>query len=88
MADREAAIPLELPPDEAAAFGRFVKQIDYDTCARLAHVTAMYGKRAECDVTWSAVRMLLHQLAEAGFASGAGRGPACMVGVIRAAVHR
>jgi hypothetical protein len=68
MADREATIPLELPPDEAEAFIQFVKRIDYDTCARLANVTASYGKRAECDVMWSAVRMLLRQLAEAGFA--------------------
>jgi hypothetical protein len=67
MADREAAIPLELPLDEAEAFSQFVKRIDYDTCTRLANVTATYGKRAECDVLWSAVRMLLRQLAEAGF---------------------
>jgi hypothetical protein len=66
MADREAAIPLELPPDEAEAFGQFVKRTDYDTCARFAKVTATYGRRAECDVMWSAVRMLLRQLAEAG----------------------
>jgi hypothetical protein len=74
MADQEATIPLELPQEEAAAFGRFVKRIDYDMCARLADVAAMHGKRAECDVMWSAVRMLLRQLAEAGFAPSTGRG--------------
>jgi hypothetical protein len=68
MAGREdAAIPLELPPCEAMAFGHFVKRIDYDTCARLANVTATYGKRAECDVIWSAVCLLRRQLDEAGF---------------------
>jgi hypothetical protein len=66
MADQGNTIPLELPPDEAEAFGQFVRRIDYDTCARIANVTATYGKRAECDVMWSAVRMLLRQLAEAG----------------------
>lgn len=70
MADREAAIiPLELPLDEAEAFGQFVRRIDYDTCARFARIIARYGKRSECDVMWSAVRMLQHQLAEAGVAS-------------------
>lgn len=70
MADREAAtIPLELPLDEAEAFGQFVGRVDYDTCARLANDTTSYGKRGECDVMWSAVRMLLRQLAEAGLAA-------------------
>jgi hypothetical protein len=76
MADPEAAtIPLELPPDEAEALGQFVRRIDYDTCVRFADVDAMYGNRAECDVMWSAVRMLLHQLAEAGLAPATGRRP-------------
>jgi hypothetical protein len=70
MADREAAtIPLELPPDEAEAFDRFIRRIDYDTCARFARIIAKYGLRAECDVMWSAIRMLQHQLAEAGIVS-------------------
>jgi hypothetical protein len=70
MADREAAtIPLELPPDAAEAFSQFVRRVDYDTCARFARIIARYGKRAECDVMWSAVRMLQYQLAEAGAVS-------------------
>jgi hypothetical protein len=61
-------IPLELPHDEAAALAQFVKRVDYDTCVRFASKFVFYGGRPEGDVTWSAIRTVQGQLAEAGFA--------------------
>ncbi len=64
----DSKIPLELPPDEAAAFSQFCKRIDYDTVGRFAAVSVTYNGRSEHDVSWSALQMLRRQLAEAGFA--------------------
>jgi hypothetical protein len=60
-------IPLELPRDEAAALSQFVKRIGYEDCAKFASKFVFYSGRTEGD-TWSAVRMVQCQLAEAGFA--------------------
>jgi hypothetical protein len=60
-------IPLELPPDEAAAFAQFLKRVDHDTCIKFANRFAFYSGRAEADTVWSAMRMLRGQLAEAGY---------------------
>jgi hypothetical protein len=69
MADlTPTTIPLELPPDEAAAFSQFLKRIDYDTVGRFAAVTVTYDGRAEHYVMWCAITTLRHQLAEAGHA--------------------
>ena len=61
-------IPLELPPDEAAALAQFVKRVDYDTCVRFASKFVFYSGRSEGDTMWSAIRIVQGQLAEAGFA--------------------
>lgn len=61
-------IPLELPPDEAAALAQLVKRIGYNDCAKLANKHKKYDGRCEADVMWSAVCMLQRELAEAGFA--------------------
>ena len=69
MAAQDAStIPLELPPNEAAAFSQFVKRVDYDTVGRLTARTVTYGGRTEHDTAWSALQMLRRELAEAGFA--------------------
>jgi hypothetical protein len=69
MADRDTiTIPLELPPDEAAALAQLVKRIDYNDCRKLADKHVRYDGRCESDVMWSAVCMLQRELAEAGFA--------------------
>jgi hypothetical protein len=71
MADSKPStitIPLDLPPDEAAALSQLVKRIDYETCARFASPTTTYNGRSEGDVMWCAVCFLQRQLAEAGFA--------------------
>lgn len=71
MAERDnITIPLELPPDEAAALAQFIKRIGYSTCVKLAnrHKTYPNDGRSEADVMWSAIRMLQQELAEAGFA--------------------
>ena len=69
MADPNATtIPLELRPNEAAAFSQFVKRVDYDTVGGFTVRTITYGGRTEHDVAWCAVNMLRRQLAEAGFA--------------------
>jgi hypothetical protein len=69
MADPDATmIPLELPPEEAAAFSQFLKRIDYETVGRFAAAAVTYSARAEHYVMWCALTTLRHQLAEAGFA--------------------
>ena len=68
MAEKDATtIPLELPPNEAAAFSQFVKRVDYDTVGRFTARTVTYNGRSEHDTAWSALCMLRRQLAEAGF---------------------
>jgi len=68
MADPDiTTIPLELPPDEAAAFLQLTKRIDYDTVGRFTAVSVTYNGRSEHDTAWCAVNMLRRQLAEAGF---------------------
>ncbi len=62
-----SAIPLELPPNEAAAFSQFLKRIDYETVGRFAAAAVTYDGRAEHYVMWCALTTLRHQLAEAGF---------------------
>jgi hypothetical protein len=69
MADPDTTtIPLELPPNEAAAFSQFAKRIDYDTVGRFASGFVFYNCRTEHDTMWCAINMLRRQLAEAGFA--------------------
>lgn len=71
MAERDnITIPLELPPDEAAALAQLVKRIGYNDCAKFANKRMVYGlqARSEADVMWSAICMLQRELAEAGFA--------------------
>ena len=68
MADPDTTtIPLELPPDEAAAFSQFTKRIDYDTVGRFTDMRVTYGGRSEHDTAWCALNTLQRQLAEAGF---------------------
>jgi len=68
MADQDVStIPLELPPNEAAAFSQFVKRVDYDTVGRFTARTVTYGGRTEHDTAWCAINMLRRELAEAGF---------------------
>ena len=43
-------IPLELPPNEAAAFSQFTKRLDYDTVGRFTAPTVSYAGRSEHDV--------------------------------------
>jgi hypothetical protein len=66
--DHTITIPLELPPDEAAALAQLVKRIGYNDCVGLADRHKKYDGRCEGDVMWSAVCMLQRELAEAGFA--------------------
>ncbi len=65
--ENASTIPLELPPNEAAAFSQFAKRIDYDTVGRFTAPMVTYGGRTEHDVAWCAVNMLQRQLAEAGY---------------------
>jgi hypothetical protein len=44
------------------------KRIGYDDLVRYSSRHERYGKRPEIDVMWSAVNILRHQLAGAGFA--------------------
>ena len=68
MAEQQAStIPLELPPNEAAAFSQFVKRIDYDALGRFTSTFVFYSGRTEHDTAWSAVCLVQRQLAEAGF---------------------
>jgi hypothetical protein len=60
-------IQLELPRNEAMAFSQFVKRVDYETLGRFASTFVFYGGRSEHNTSWSALRMLQRQLAEAGF---------------------
>jgi hypothetical protein len=68
--DHTITIPLELPPDEAAALAQLVKRMTYEDCHNRADRHQRYGdrNRFEADVMWSAVCMLQRELAEAGFA--------------------
>ena len=70
MADpRAITIPLDLPRDEADAFAQFLKRTTYDDCIRHSNRMRKYPDgRAELDVMWSAVKLIEHQFAEAGFA--------------------
>ena len=69
MADRNVSIPIDLSRDEADAFARLLKRLNYTDCvARSNHVRKYADGREEVDVMWSAVRSVEHQFAEAGFA--------------------
>jgi hypothetical protein len=71
MANPEViTIPLDLPRDEACAFGELLKRTSYEDCQRRSNRLKRYGDgREEADVMWSAVRLVENQFAEAGFAS-------------------
>jgi hypothetical protein len=45
--ENASMIPLELPPDEAAAFSQFTKRIDYDTVGHFTAPTVTYDGRTE-----------------------------------------
>jgi hypothetical protein len=60
MADSNAiTIPLDLPRDEACAFGELLKRTSYEDCLRRSNRLRRYGDgREEAEVMWSAVRLV------------------------------
>jgi hypothetical protein len=63
--EERAAIPLILPPLQATALAQFVKQMDFETIARFAPITAVCDDgKSEADLIWLALIALRGALAE------------------------
>jgi hypothetical protein len=64
--EERAAIPLVLPPLQATALAQFVKQMDFETIARFAPITAVCDDgKSEADLIWLALIALRGALGEA-----------------------
>src|SRR5260370_16794228 len=62
-------IPIDLSRDEACAFAELLKRTSYEDCLRRSNrLKRCSDGREEADVMWSALRLVEHQFAEAGFA--------------------